>query len=98
MILLVAGVTLTVVLWVGAQFLQGYLYTEPAVGTFACITLPDEELAPIQHVTPTRSGTLDRALNLPLPYSVRGLPGLHRPPTTGIDVDSCSAFCGSVLP
>jgi anaerobic selenocysteine-containing dehydrogenase/DNA-binding transcriptional MocR family regulator len=66
---------------------EGYLYTAPAVGTFVCVTLPDELLLPMEHVTPIRTGSLYRALNLPLPYSGRGLPGLHRPTPTGIDVD-----------
>src|ERR1700730_5141516 len=48
---------------------EGYLYTERTVGTFVCATLPDELLRPTECVTPARTGTLYRALNLPLPYS-----------------------------
>jgi GntR family transcriptional regulator / MocR family aminotransferase len=66
---------------------QGYLYTEPAVGTFVCKTLPGNLVRPRGAPPESRSGSLYRALNLPLPYTGRGTPGLHRPTPSGIDVD-----------
>jgi GntR family transcriptional regulator/MocR family aminotransferase len=66
---------------------EGYLYTERAVGTFVCTTLPDELLhLPVIDLE-QRTGSLNRALNLPLPYTGRGPPGLHRPTPSGIAFD-----------
>jgi GntR family transcriptional regulator/MocR family aminotransferase len=65
---------------------QGYLSAEPTVGTFVCKTLPEALLRPAAG-TESRSGSLYRALNLPLPYTGRGQPGLHRPTPTDIEVD-----------
>jgi DNA-binding transcriptional regulator YhcF (GntR family) len=58
---------------------EGYLYTERAVGTFVCKTLPDTLIGRTQAHAEHRSGSLHRAMNLPLPYGGRGLTGLHRP-------------------
>ncbi|MBA3588244.1 PLP-dependent aminotransferase family protein [Methylibium sp.] len=66
---------------------QGYLYTERAVGTFVCKTLPDAFMRPQGTGLPARTGSPYRALNLPLPYTGRGPPGLHRPTPGGITVD-----------
>lgn len=62
---------------------EGYLYTERAVGTFVCKVLPRE------HMQPRVAGmqALSRTLNLPLPYTGRGLPGLHRPTPGDIEID-----------
>jgi GntR family transcriptional regulator/MocR family aminotransferase len=66
---------------------QGYLYTEPAVGTFVSTTLPKALTLADTAGPETRSGSLYRALNLPLPYTGRGLPNLHRPASPNITVD-----------
>ena len=66
---------------------QGYLCTEPAVGTFVCKTLPDDSMRPDVDALHTRSGSIHRAMNLPLPYTGRGLPGLHRPSAKGVGID-----------
>lgn len=69
---------------------HGYLYTEPAVGTFVSKVLPDFFMSPRSFAAETleaRPGGLYRSLNLPLPYTGRGLPGLHRPTRSGITVD-----------
>lgn len=66
---------------------QGYLCTEPAVGTFVSKTLPDESMRSPAQAFQTRSGSIQRAMNLPLPYTGRGLPGLHRPTPKDVEVD-----------
>jgi GntR family transcriptional regulator/MocR family aminotransferase len=66
---------------------QGYLYTERAVGTFVCKTLPSALMRPDEAGTEGRRGSLYHALNLPLPYTGRGLPGLHKPTPRGIEID-----------
>jgi GntR family transcriptional regulator / MocR family aminotransferase len=66
---------------------EGYLYTERAVGTFVCTTLPDELLRLPAPDLESRAERLHRALNLPLPYTGRGPPGLHRPTPSGIAFD-----------
>ncbi len=57
---------------------EGYLQTRRAVGTFVCDTLPEDAIAaqPPDHLP--RKPSHRRAINLPLPYTGRGLPGLHR--------------------
>lgn len=57
---------------------EGYLYTQRAVGTFVSDTLPEDSIwarRTLPNCEPSRS----RAVNLPLPYTGRGLPGLHKP-------------------
>jgi GntR family transcriptional regulator/MocR family aminotransferase len=56
---------------------EGYLDTQRAVGTFVSKTVPDTSTAGEQQ-TPQRAPSHQRAVNLPLPYTGRGLPGLHK--------------------
>lgn len=58
---------------------EGYLYTRPAAGTFISDTLPEQAIATPAITTVPRSPSHQRTANLPLPYTGRGLPGLHRP-------------------
>jgi GntR family transcriptional regulator/MocR family aminotransferase len=66
---------------------EGYLQTRPAVGTFVCDTLPEDMLNVPTRGSESRSGSLERALNLALPYTGRGVTSLHRPTPTDVDVD-----------
>ena len=66
---------------------EGYLYTERAVGTFVCKTLPDTLIGHAPARPEHRSGSLHRAMNLPLPYGGRGLTGLHRPSSPRLIAD-----------
>lgn len=66
---------------------QGYLVTERAVGTFVCSTVPDDAMRPPPAPPEPQVGSACPALNLPLPYTGRGLPGLHRPTPSGIEID-----------
>lgn len=68
---------------------QGYLYTHRAVGTFVSQRLPDASIAALE-----AEGVVDRgrrlpAVNLPLPYTGRGPPGLHRPADPALRYDFC---------
>ena len=58
---------------------DGYLYTERAVGTFVSKILPEDTISTGARKLPQRTPSQQRAVNLPLPYTGRGLPGLHRP-------------------
>ncbi|MDZ5460591.1 MocR-like pyridoxine biosynthesis transcription factor PdxR [Azohydromonas lata] len=68
---------------------EGYLRTEKAVGTFVAELLPDDAIG--HPTTPpaleSRSGSLYRALNLPLPYAGRGPSGLYQQTPRQIDID-----------
>jgi GntR family transcriptional regulator/MocR family aminotransferase len=66
---------------------QGYLVTERTVGTFVCSTVPDDAMRPPPAPPEPQVGSACPALNLPLPYTGRGLPGLHRPTPSGIEID-----------
>lgn len=66
---------------------EGYLYTERAVGTFVARRLPEDALSVDSSVDPQRCAPLHHALNLPLPYTGRGAPGLHRAADAAIHVD-----------
>lgn len=66
---------------------EGYLYTEPTIGTFVARELPRARLQVRGNVSEMRSGTLLRTLNLPLPYTGKGVPGLHRPVVRGTQID-----------
>ena len=65
----------------------GYLSTQRAVGTFVCQQLPMARPAIAVDAPDRRSGSHLRALNLPLPYTGRGLPGLHKPTPAEIEID-----------
>lgn len=58
---------------------EGYLCTRRAIGTFISDTLPEDAIATRTNPLLSRSPSHRRAVNLPLPYTGRGLPGLHRP-------------------
>ncbi len=58
---------------------EGYLYTQRAVGTFVSKTLPENSIrAGARHLPDGKPGRR-RSVNLPLPYTGRGLPGLFKP-------------------
>ncbi|HSV72093.1 MAG TPA: PLP-dependent aminotransferase family protein [Methylibium sp.] len=65
----------------------GYLFTEPTVGTFVARQLPQAMLRVEGSVDKVRSGAMLRTLNLPLPYTGKGAPGLHRPVVRGTSID-----------
>ncbi len=68
---------------------EGYLLTERTVGTFVAGVLPDEAIRRVEAADgrEPRTGSLYRALNLPLPYGGRGTSGLHRPTPRQIEID-----------
>jgi GntR family transcriptional regulator/MocR family aminotransferase len=65
----------------------GYLFTEPTIGTFVSRRLPQALLRVEANVAESRSGAMLRTLNLPLPYTGKGAPGLHRPVVRGTNID-----------
>jgi GntR family transcriptional regulator/MocR family aminotransferase len=65
----------------------GYLFTEPTIGTFVSRRLPQTLLRVEASTVETRSGPMLRTLNLPLPYTGKGAPGLHRPVVRGTNID-----------
>jgi GntR family transcriptional regulator / MocR family aminotransferase len=58
---------------------EGYLYTQRAVGTFVAERVPDESFAVAAQQPHPRTPSHPRVVNLPLPYTGRGPPGLHAP-------------------
>ena len=66
---------------------QGYLYTEPAVGTFVARQLPEVVSRVDADIRKARSGTFYSTLNFPLPYTGRGAPGPHRSARSGPLID-----------
>ena len=58
---------------------EGYLYTQRAVGTFVAERVPDESLTVDTPQLLSRTPSHRRVVNLPLPYTGRGPPGLHAP-------------------
>jgi GntR family transcriptional regulator/MocR family aminotransferase len=66
---------------------QGYLYTEPAVGTFVSRQLPEALLRVEDDPKKAGAGTLYRTLNFPMPYTGHGATALHRPARPGVLVD-----------
>ena len=58
---------------------EGFLYTKRAVGTFVSKPLPEDSISTAPGNLPQRTPSQQRAVNLPLPYTGRGLPGLHKP-------------------
>ena len=67
-------------------FADGYIYTAPAKGTFVRSVIPEDGLSNGAKRMIDK-GVAPIAVNLPLPYSARGLPGLYHPsdPSIGID-------------
>lgn len=57
---------------------EGYLYTQRAVGTFVTQTVPDASIATGAQLL-NRVPSHHRVVDLPLPYTGRGPPGLHEP-------------------
>lgn len=58
---------------------EGYLYTRRAIGTFVSETLPEDSIRAGARDLPRRKSNRHCAINLPLPYTGHGLPGLHKP-------------------
>lgn len=56
---------------------EGYLDTQPAVGTFVAERMPDDAFAVGIAQPLGRTPSHHRIVNLPLPYTGRGPPGLH---------------------
>jgi GntR family transcriptional regulator / MocR family aminotransferase len=57
---------------------EGYLYTQRAVGTFVSKTLPEHSMRTAARDLPRRRLDRRSAVDLPLPYTGRGLPGLYK--------------------
>ena len=68
---------------------EGYLRTERTVGTFVVDLPPDDAIHPSRSAPEKAlcTGSLYRAMNLPLPYGGRGPSGLHRPAPRQIEID-----------
>lgn len=66
---------------------EGYLYTQRAVGTFVSKTLPEDSIWVGTRDLLYRNPSRRRAINLPLPYAARGLPGLHKPADPALPYD-----------
>ena len=65
---------------------EGFIHSAPARGTFVRSAIPEDVMAS------GVKGMIDRAtssvaVNLPLPYSAKGLPGLYSPPDPEIRTD-----------
>ena len=56
---------------------EGYLYAQRAVGTFVTKTVPEDSIAARDRQPLDRAPSHPRVVNLPLPYTGRGSPGLH---------------------
>ena len=66
---------------------QGDLRTRPGLGTFVRETLPDQAVALHASNRPLRTPSRARATRLPIPYTARGVPGLHQPPDPSLQFD-----------
>jgi GntR family transcriptional regulator/MocR family aminotransferase len=65
---------------------DGYINTAPARGTFVGTTIPEDTMSTGAMHTMERADRIS-AINLPLPYTGRGLPGLHALPDRDIRID-----------
>jgi len=66
---------------------EGYLCTQPAVGTFVAERMPDDAFAVGTPQPLGRTPSHHRVVNLPLPYTGRGPPGLHAPDRRALPYD-----------
>ena len=66
---------------------QGYLCTQRAVATFVSGTIPDDSLAARAQPPLRSTPSYRRAVNLALPYTGRGAPGLHNPERSALPYD-----------
>lgn len=65
----------------------GYLFTDRTIGTFVSRHLPQSLLRVDDKAVDVRPGSMLRSLNLPLPYTGKGVPGIYRPAARGISID-----------
>jgi GntR family transcriptional regulator / MocR family aminotransferase len=65
---------------------DGYIITAPKRGTFVSKTVPEDAMSTGARPLLEKSRPMI-SINLPLPYSGRGSPGLYAPPDTQIHVD-----------
>ena len=65
----------------------GYFYTENGVGTFVCKKPPERQLQFDPTIVERKTSGQHQALNLPLPYTSRGFPGLHKPTPRDVSID-----------
>src|ERR1700681_2989533 len=65
---------------------DGYINTAPQRGTFVSNTVPEDAMSTGAKRVIERSDLMS-SINLPLPYTGRGLPGLYAPPDTQIRID-----------
>ena len=65
---------------------DGYINTAPARGTFVSKTVPEDAMSTGARQRLERSDPMT-AINLPLPYTGRGSPGLYAPPDAQIRID-----------
>ena len=65
---------------------DGYIDTVAAKGTFVRPVIPEDGMSTGARAMIEKGSPL-RAMNLPLPYSARGLPGLYQPPDPAIRID-----------
>ncbi len=65
---------------------EGFVQTARARGTFVRPTGSDDAMASGAKAL-IDNGVTPIAVNLPLPYSARGLPGLYSPPDPGVSID-----------
>jgi GntR family transcriptional regulator / MocR family aminotransferase len=65
---------------------DGYINTAPKRGTFVSKTMPEDAMSTGAIPLLERSDSMT-SINLPLPYTGRGSPGLYAPPDTQIRID-----------
>ncbi|WP_426437111.1 PLP-dependent aminotransferase family protein [Bradyrhizobium genosp. P] len=65
---------------------DGYIHTAPQKGTFVRASLPEDAMSTGARKIIEKAGMMS-AINLPLPYGARGLPGLYAPPDSQIRTD-----------
>jgi GntR family transcriptional regulator/MocR family aminotransferase len=65
---------------------DGYINTAPARGTYVSKTVPEDTMSTGAKQVLERVDAIT-SINLPLPYTGRGLPGLYAPPDTQIRID-----------
>ena len=65
---------------------DGYIHTAPQRGTFVRMNVPEDAMSTGARRVIEKSDMMS-SINLPLPYTARGLPGLYAPPDSQIRID-----------